>query len=318
MKKRFVMMIMMISMLLLSGCGELTLEEKMEQVQKANTITVQDVIDLMELEGLQVETVSIKPEFHKYWPGAVIVSVNDSYYVALKSFDENLWEREKAKYDIGWVGGFGGFANDINAVQYIGHNYMGYEAEQWVSSSEYYAKNLVSLAMPVFPANVSELSVEEYSAVIEELSGVASVIQRVFYKDINGMIQDEVVAKSENFTITGTLSYYATGVVDEKAEREWTYYDARTWFDGEIACSDAIWEQYEGEAYRIDVEYPDQWKNSTGSLGQGGILMIENQMSMPNFHTNDILWSAPEEKPIYTMTITIGDITETFHLKPEI
>lgn len=317
MKKHWIATIVLLTVaLVLSGCGEVTLEEKIAEVQTADTIDAQDVIDLMELEGLTVESVSIKPEFHKYWPGAVIVSVNDLYYVALKSFDENLWDRESAKNDIGWVGGFGGFPGDLNAVQYIGHNYMGYDAEQWVSSSEYYAKNLVALAIPVFPANASELSVDEQRAYLGELSGVSSVIQRVFYKDVNDMLQEKVTAKSDNFTITGTLSYYATGLLDEKAVREWTYYDARTWLTGEITCSDAVWEQYEGERYMIDVAYPKQWEYGAGSLGHGGILMIENQMDMPNCHTDAILWSAPEGKPIYTMTITIGDISETFRLEP--
>ena len=316
MKKRFVMMIMMISMLFLSGCGEMTLEEKVAKVQEANTITVQDVIDLMELEGLQVEKVTPSNEFQTRWPDGKLVKVNDTLYMAMKSFDENLWERRNAASDIGWSANFGIDPNDEkNVLSYIGREYMGYDT--WVYSSELCGKNIIALLLPIYPDNLSELTRDEQYAALEKIAADRDVLKRVFYYDINSMITQEVSAESENFKITGTLHYYATGVVDEKAEREWTYYDARTWLDAELVCSDAVWEQYQGAEYEVSVEKPDDWVNGGGRSIDRSVLEYEDKrLSMPSMSTEDIMWKAPEHAPVYVLTVKIGDIEETFHLKP--
>lgn len=305
----------MVGMVLLTGCGELTLEEKVTQVQQANTIKVQDVIDLMELEGLTVDKVATDREFQQNWPDAVLVQVNDTHYVALKNFEENLWDRRSAMSEIGWEGGLTG---DDDAVQYIGQHYMGYEAASWVPSGEYAAKNIVALVLPIYPDNMSELSRDDQSAWLEKLNGVSKTLQRVFYHDINGIVQEAIAIENDNFTITGTLSYYATGVVDESAEREWTYYDAHSWLDCEIVCSDALWEQYQGAEYTVAVERPENWRNAHGSMSQSGVLDApDKHIDLPNCYTDEVLWSAPEGKPVYALTFQIADFTETIYLEPE-
>jgi len=316
MKKRFVMMIMMISMLLLSGCGELTLEEKMEQVQKANTITVQDVIDLMELEGLQVEKVTPSNEFQTRWPDGKLVKVNDTLYMAMKSFDENLWERRNAASAIGWSANFGIDPNDEkNVLSYIGREYMGYDT--WVYSSELCGKNIIALLLPIYPDNLSELTRDEQYAALEKIAADRDILKRVFYNDINGMITQEVSAESENFKITGAVHYYATGVVDKTSEREWTYYDARTWLDAELVCSDAVWEQYQGAEYEVSVENPDGWEYGGGrGINRSALEYEDKRLNMPNMSTTDVMWKAPEGAPVYVLTVKIGDIEETFRLEP--
>jgi len=316
MKKRFVITIMMISMLLLSGCGEMTLEEKVAKVQKANIITVQDVIDLMELEGLQVEKVTPSNEFQTRWSEGELVKVNNTLYMAMKSFDENLWERRNAASDMGWSAGFGVDPNDEkNVLSYIGREYMGYDT--WVYGSELCGKNIIALLLPIYPDNISELSRDEQYAALETINADTDILKRVFYNDINGMITQEVSAESENFKINGTLYYYATGVVDENAERKWTYYDARTWLDGEIVCSDAVWNQYQGTEYEVSVEKPDGWVNGGGrSIDRSVLEYADKRLNMPNMNTKDVMWKAPESAPVYVLTVKIGDIEETFRLEP--
>ena len=319
MKKIWTLVItVLVALFLLSGCGEITLEEKMERVQKANTIKVQDIIDLMELEGLEVNKVATDDTFQENWPNAVLVQVNETHYVALKSFEENLWDRRTATNKIGWEGDFGSSLDENNAVRYIGQKYKTSPTEGYVPSSEYTAKNIVALVLPICPDNLAELSMEEQYAVMEHINDVSTVIENVFYFDVNGLLSWRVAAESDNFKIDGTLHYYATGVVDEKSEREWIYYDAHTWLDCDVVCSDAIWEQYEGSAYEVRVKDPDEW--STGGFAASrSVLEYENKkLNTPNCQTHEVLWSAPEKAPVYEMTITIGDITETFLLEPTI
>ena len=77
-------------------------------------------------------------------------------------------------------------------------------------SAEYCGKNVVALAVPVYPENAAELSREEQYALLEEISETASGIQRVFYNDINGMITENIALSSDNFTVECVLHYYIT------------------------------------------------------------------------------------------------------------
>ena len=308
----------MLSMVLV-GCGEVTLEEKTAKVQKANTIAVQDVIDLMELEGLEVTKLATDAELEKRWSDAVLLKVNENHYVALKSFEENLHNRKSVMREIGWQGGFGRTnsypGESLSAVEYIGYEYIGYDTKQWIPSAEYCGKNIVALALPVYPENVAELSEEEQYALLEEISETSSGIQRVFYNDINGMITETIAMSSDNFTVEAVLYYYATGMIDESSKGKPVYYDARTWLKGSITVSDAIMEQYEGEQYKLKLEHPEGWKYGGGFVSTSSDLDKEdNQLEFPNTQTAEIIGQAPEGAPVYKLTI--GDITETFTLEP--
>ena len=322
MKKTWTILIAVLTtMFLLGGCGEMTLEEKVAKVQKANTITTQDVIDLMKLEGLEVKEVDTDATFHEKWPNAVLVQVNDTHYVALKSFEENLWEREKIRRDMGWESRFFVKPDDKNAaVNYIGYTYVSENSDHWVASYELAAKNIVALIVPVYPLDISKKSHTEQLVEIKRITAINDTLKNIFYNHINAMIQEEILLETENFTISGTLSYYATGIVDKLAEREWIYYDARTWLNCDIVCSDAFMEQYEGMEYKVEVGRPDNWRNSHGNMSSSGILEAEDRsIDLPSCNTEDVLWSEPEGKPIYILTITIGDdFIETIQLDPNV
>ncbi len=323
MRKRWMIGLTVIfTMLLLSGCGEMTLEEKAAKVQKANTITTQDVIDLMELEGLQVETVTPSDTFRNQWPNGVLVKVNGKHYLAMQSFDENLYQREKVLNDIGWDNNFfniiGESKDEVpNVLVVVGRDHINYDDGRWVYATTFYGKNIVAYMIYDYSEVYTAATQEEMLKVTEEINAVKDPVSRVFYKDINQLITEEIAVESENFKITGTLSYYQTGVTDEQAKREITYYDAKTWFQGEIVCSDAVWEQYQGEAYEVTLERPDEWEYGSGKAMIGSTLEYEDKkMDIPNGTTEEILWSEAQGAPIYVLTIQIGDITETFRLEP--
>ncbi len=322
MKKKGIAAIFIFATMLLSGCGEMTLEEKVAKVQKANTITTQDVIDLMELEGLQVETVTPSDTFRNQWPNGVLVKVNGKHYLAMQSFDENLYQREKVLDDTGWDNNFFNRVGDqtdevSNVLVVVGKDHINYDDGQWVHATTFYGKNIVAYLIYDYSEVYDAATSEEMLKVTEEIDAVKDPVSRVFYKDINQLITEEIAVESENFNITGTLSYYQTGVTDEQAERERTYYDAKTWFQGTLVCSDAIWEQYQGEEYEVTLERPDEWAYGSGKTIHRSTLEYEDKkMGIPNGTTEEILWSAAKGTPIYVLTIQIGDIVETFKLEP--
>ncbi len=320
-KKKWVAVVCIVTAMLLSGCGEVTLEEKVAKVQSSNTITVQDVMDLMELEGLEITQLATDAGFKKHWPDAVLLNVNDNIYVALQSFDENLYNRKSVLRDTGWYAGFGTSIGDPSepmiAVNYIGTKYLGYDENWWINSAEYWGKNIVALTVPVFPENFEQMSYEEQYAVMNEINATSSGIKRVFYNDINGMITETIMLSSDNFTVEGTLHYYATGVMDEDSARKPVYYDVRTWLNCTVEFSDAIMSKYEGEKYEIKLIRPNDWEYGGGSSWTASTVEpYQNKVDIPNRQTEDIRGSAPENPPVYELIVTVGDITETFLMEP--
>ncbi|MBE6113305.1 MAG: hypothetical protein E7195_09915 [Peptococcaceae bacterium] len=57
--------------LFLTGCGP-TLEEKIAEVREKNNITTADVIDLLELEGVEVEKQKPGSDIHESWENVEI------------------------------------------------------------------------------------------------------------------------------------------------------------------------------------------------------------------------------------------------------
>ena len=320
MKKHWIVAILLTIAFVLSGCGEVTLEEKIAQVREDNTITVQDVIDLMKLEGLEVEKMTPSSEFQSRWPNGEVVKINDTHYMALQAFEENLNQRTYTLFETKWQSDRGFSSTDANNEYSVTHqlatDYL-HTPEGWHGSHEWRGKNLVALMVFDYQDNLSELSKEEVTAVLEEITHVNDLIAKVFYHDINNLVTEEIVPESDNFKITGTLRYYQTGVVDEQSAKEWTYYDAKTWLDYDVVCSDAVWEQYEGAAYEVKLEHPEKWHNGKRTTSSRGTLDYEDKiMFAPNGETDDILWAKAEGAPVYVLTITIGDITEIFRLDP--
>ena len=317
-----VLAVFALSIVLLSGCGEMTLEEKRAEVQAANNITIQDVLDLMELEGLRVEMVTPCDVFQQQWPNAELVKVNEKHYLALQSFEENLNKREQLMRDIGWYESphsvVGEDADVPNVATVIGEEHIGYKDGNWVAAKEYYGKNIVAILVygntEIYNLSTVEKQLEETEKIKEMSDGLA----RVFYDDINGMITEEIALESENFKVTGTLSYYQTGVIDNSTSTERTYYDTRTTFNGMVECSDAILEEYQGTEYETILKDPEEWThaNSTATL-YGTIDLDDKELDIVYGNTEEILWKKAENAPVYELAVKIGDITETFQLKPD-
>jgi len=309
----------------ISGCLQVgdesaALSAKIADVRQANTITTQDVVDLMELEGLEVSKVLPSSEFKKYWPNGKLLKVNTAHYVALQSFDENINQREYTMSKTGWKTAWSMQSDKApTVVQQIGKDYLGMNDGDWITSHEFYGKNIVAFVVYAFPEDAAEMTQEEVQAELDKIDIVTEGLKRVFYNDINNLVSEKVAAESDNFQITGTVHYYQTGVVDEQSPNKWTYYDARTWLECDIIFSDTIWQQYQGVEYEVRIPDPEDWTygsrlRTTRSVIEGA----DKKVPIPNEKTNEILRKAAEGTPIYELTITIGDgdIEETLRLEP--
>lgn len=321
MRKRCLIGIVLCLSFVLSGCGTMTLEEKVEKVQKANTITTQDVIDLMELEGLEVEKLSPDSAFETRWPNGELLKINGTHYLALQSFEENLYERESVVRDTGWYYDRRSHvdADDqdkVSVSSWIGKEYLGYEEEEWIAAKEFCGKNIVAIVVYAFPADT--MSEEETQAAIDCIDLVADSLHRVFDDDINRILTEEVVVENENFKVALTLQYYQTGVTDKNYAKERTYYDMYTRLNGEIVCSDWILEQYQGEGCYIIVEPSNEWRGNLEESAMHTVLGdTGKKILIPTVNTEAILWDAAEGMPAYQLTIKVGDLLQTIPIAPD-
>lgn len=318
MRKRWLIGIVLCLGFVLSACGTMTLEEKVEKVQKANTITIQDVIDLMELEGLEVEKLSPDSAFETWWPNGELLKINGTHYLALQSFEENLYEREIVIRDTGWyydrksqvdVDG----KENVSVSSWIGKEYLGYEDELEIAAKEFYGKNIVAIVVYDFP--ISTMSEEETQRAIDCIDTVADSLHRVFDDDINHMFTEKVVTENEKFKVALTLQYYQTGVTDKKSAKGKTYYDMYTRLNGKIVCSDSILEQYQGEECYIIVEPSNEWSGRLKNSTMHTVLDDTcKEILIPNVTTEAILLEAAEGMPSYQLTIKVGDLLQTISI----
>lgn len=323
MKKRLAALIIFLAIFsLFTGCGKTKSEEKVSDLQNSNTITVQDVTELMELEGLKIENLTPSNEFKEKWPKGELIKINGEHYMALQSFEENLWERKSVMRDTGWFSRdfSAGDENDISVTAQLAKDYLNYRKNSdFYSSSSFSGKNLSAILLYSFPENINEMSKEEMDLVFNKISSISDTLKRVFDKHINNISEEEIFLKSENFEISGTLSFYQTGVIDETSDEAEIFYDAHSAFLGEVKCSDEVWEKYKGQEYEITAESPKTWTIFPETSTLSSTVPLENNiLDIPNCHTEEILWTKAEDIPSYTITIKIGDLSETFQITPDL
>ena len=173
MKKRLIaLLILAMGFSLLTGCGKMTLEEKKAEIQSSNRITVQDVTELMALEGLKIEKLTPSNEFKENWPKGELVKINDEHYMALQSFEENLWDRKSIMYDTGWLSRRFSAEDEsqISVDAQITKDYLNYDEDYLVYSSSFSGKNVSAILVYSFPENINEISQEERDIVFDKIS----------------------------------------------------------------------------------------------------------------------------------------------------
>ena len=102
MKKLWITTMAVLLLVVLSGCGgDMTLEDKIAEVQKKAEISTEDVLELMQLDGMDYEVIEPSEAFHKNWPDVTICKMGDTHYLLLSSFVMGE-QRTAAKNECGW------------------------------------------------------------------------------------------------------------------------------------------------------------------------------------------------------------------------
>ena len=211
MKPRKVLTILTIALLalFLTGCGP-TLEEKITEVQAKNTITTSDIVDLLELEG--VEVVKQKPgtDIHELWEGVEIYKLDGEGLLLLTTFDGYPWDADNHLYrlELGnrmdWMMEEKHMPEPIKAaVEKLKPDNIDY----WYGRIWTY-KNMQAVYVPAIPERLEGMSSEDYQ---EHMDGYAEKIEpvnRVFKEYLLNIQTEEYKADGEYFDaeITSYLS----------------------------------------------------------------------------------------------------------------
>lgn len=290
--------------ILLAGCGQ-TLDQKAAAVQEKNEITIQDVVDLMKLEGLDIQKQTSSTAFAAQWPDTIIYKVNGEHLLLLQSFEEELWKREKTLQEIGWDGhGYWGMEDAADVVKQAAADCQP-ETGQYFISKKYSGKNVVAWYV-VYGAS-EQPDTEE----LETISATSELVEHVFRSDINGMQIKEFEKNGEQFNTNATMDYYRTPFTVGDA----TSYDFYMDVDFTIQLSDELLEKYQGQEILLSTEGPvgeGYFGSKRGSSSETTLVDAATSTLRCSLGKWQEIISMGYELPIqFQVTVSVGDFTET-------
>ena len=282
--------------ILLTGCGP-TLEEKITEVQAKNMLTTTDVIDLLELEGVEVTPQKPTTEFRNKWPKAELYKVGGENLLLIQTFEGSFNERNSLVREMEW---------DIRttyspeAIQNILNAYKP-DGGIYAPMSWYGGKNIVALYVNYYSAEALEKNGFEYG--MDSLD----IVKNVFQVDINGMRKNNYTAVGKNFAVTAYMDSYQTPYSYEEPYKG-TQYDFYLESRIEIQFFDDVLEQYQGRDLEYKITGPEIGSRQTARTGHTD---VKERLNITMKDENVI--HVPHTGPIqYEVTVTIGDdITET-------
>lgn len=280
------------------------MEKKIAAVQDANTITVEDVVSLLELEGLTVEQEQPGDEFAAQWPDTKVYRLDEANLLLLQSFPEGLWQRQKKLEEIGWYSA--NYHYQPEQVPVVQQAIAQFPLTgDYLTHQIFQGKNVVAWLI-VFSGQY-DLSSEDYELVSEHLNRVMAVsktVQRVFDQDINQMQTETLEGQSDHFTAQVAVQYYQTPLLVDK----YPLYDSYRNEKLTVQVDEAVLSQYKGQEIMIAMKgYP-----GGGSMALKGEL-TEEELVLGTGANRDIcgeLWDGYQ----YQITITVGDLNETIEI----
>lgn len=294
--------------LLLTGCGP-TLKEKIAEVQASSTITTADVVELLELEGLEVKLQKAGYAIHKSLKGVNVYKLDGENLLFLINFDGAPWERDNYLSDLGlryaWYWGSDAKTEQICSIVQefkpeTGNYSIGYD---------FAYKNILAVYV-TYLGVTEEMSRDEISEKLDIAAATTGKVRKVFLEDMNDMQTSEYTADGQYFTAKVT-SYFSQVPYEYDSRLMYIYLEDSKCT---VFLNEDIAEQYQGQKFEICFKGPLEGPAaSSGSHGLGGT--IDNTMSFAlgssREHTG--YSKEPYAGPIqYEVTLTIGDgITET-------
>ena len=313
MKPRKVLTILTIVLLalFLTGCGP-TLEEKIAEVQAKNTITTSDIVDLLELEG--VEVVKQKPgtDIHELWEGVEIYKLDGEGLLLLTTFDGYPWDADNHLYRLELGNRMDWMIEDKHmpepikaAVEKLKPDNIDY----WYGRIWTY-KNMQAVYVPAIPERLEDMSSEDYQ---EHMDGYAEKIEPV-----NRVFKEYLLnIQTEEYKTSG--EYFDTKITSYLSEVPYEYNDRLIYIylaDSKclIELNEEMVKPYTGQEFSIRCKGPLEGPfASSGSRGISGTIDNELSFSLGASNAETGYGKEPYTGPIqYEVTVTIGDdITET-------
>ncbi len=313
MKQHKILTIITIAFLtmLLCGCGP-TLDEKIAEVREKNTLTTTDVIELLELEGVEVEKQKPGSDIHALWKGVEIYKLDGEGLLLLTAFDGYPWDADNYLYrlelgnSMDWMTEEKYMPEPIKAaVETLKPDNIDY----WYSKIWTY-KNMQAVYVPAIPARQEDMSLEEYRERMNSYAEKIEPVNRVFKEYLLNIQTEEYKASGEYFD--AEITSYLSEVPYEYNDRlMYTYLEDSKCL---IQLNEEMIKRYIGQELSIRCTGPLEGPFAdSGSRGISGT--IDNVLSFSLGASNENIGygKEPYTGPIqYEVTITIGDdITET-------
>jgi hypothetical protein len=184
MKKLWITTIVLLLLILSSCGGELTLEDKITEVQKKTEISTKDVLALMQLDGLDYEVIEPSDVFSENWPDVTICKVGDTHYLLLSSFVMGE-ERTAAKNACGWwyMAPLSKSAKNAPFILNQLEQDFALENIDVVHVGDFDGKNIAAQLIPVIRHDMTS---EERDTLNERHGEINAAVERIFNQYING------------------------------------------------------------------------------------------------------------------------------------
>ena len=185
MKKLWITTMVLLLLMVLSGCGgDMTLEDKIAEVQKKTEIRTEDVLALMTMDGMDYEVMEPSEAFSENWPDVTICKIGDTHYLLLSSFVMGE-QRTAAKNECGWWYMAPLPETDKNAPFILDQLEQDFALEDIdvVHVGDWDGKNIAGQLIPVIRQDMTK---EERDVLNERHREIDSAMNRIFNQYING------------------------------------------------------------------------------------------------------------------------------------
>ncbi len=309
--KILTMGIIVVLTLLLTGCGP-TLEEKITEVQAKNMLTTTDVIDLLELEGVEVEKQKPGSDIHESWEGVEIYKLDGEHLLFLVEYNGYPWDKDNYLYKLNLGDNWAWMMDDTQneSVTNAKKMFKPDNMEYWYSQI-WMCKNMIAVYVPalyVIPEG-TQASAEVMEERQQQMTGTIEPLKKVLNEYIRGVQTTEYTASGEHFDVQHTL-HYAETPYEYNDKMMYEFYENS---DIMVSLHDDIAEQCSEKEIKIECRGPLDSPFGEKTRGVGGTINNVWSYSLGASGANIGYGKEPYTGPIqYAVTITIGDdITET-------
>ncbi len=290
------------------------LDVKVASMQESNTITVDDVVELLELNGFTVEQQDVSDQWANRWSKLLVYKIDDKHLLLLRDValeDKSLEERNEMVCKLGLDAGRIDIGDYTSVFPQVLQDYPA-ENGSYYETDNYNTKNMIVCSIPCYES--TEYGSDGYNTAMN----YREELDRIFFQDINNMLSMEIPSagffgdgfNGDEYTLDCSMEYYQ---VPYEFEGETTY-DYHHYISCSVKTTDEVMEQYNADEVTLNL-YPAEngcpdWENvrSVHATGQGE----SKHMSYAYTELNTLLDKEFDAEHVhYYLDIIIGDAKET-------